>query len=43
MFTQTFAVAIGREWNFAGAPFVLASLLLFAAGIAAWLVTRGRA
>ncbi len=42
MFTQTFAVAIGSEWNFAGAPFVLAALLLFAAAIAAWLVTRGR-
>jgi len=42
LFTQVFAVAIGgdREWRIAGAPFMLAALLLFAAAVTAWMVTR---
>jgi MFS transporter, DHA1 family, tetracycline resistance protein len=42
LFTQVFAAAIGggREWGLIGAPFILAAVLLFAAAIAAWRVTR---
>jgi MFS transporter, DHA1 family, tetracycline resistance protein len=44
LFTQVFAVAIGggRESPWTGAPFMLASLLIAAAGVLAWHVTRGR-
>jgi DHA1 family tetracycline resistance protein-like MFS transporter len=42
LFTLTFAFAIGggREFNLPGAPFLIASLLLAAAAVAAWLATR---
>jgi DHA1 family tetracycline resistance protein-like MFS transporter len=42
LFTLTFAFAIGggREFNLPGAPFLIASLLLAAAALAAWLATR---
>ena len=42
LFTLTFASFIGarRDWNLPGAPFLLASLLLAAALVVAWRVTR---
>ena len=42
LFTLTFAFAIGggREFNLPGAPFLIASFLLAAAAVAAWLATR---
>jgi DHA1 family tetracycline resistance protein-like MFS transporter len=42
LFTLTFAFAIGggREFNLPGAPFLIASLLLAAAAVTAWLATR---
>ena len=42
LFTLTFAFAIGggRQFNLPGAPFLIASLLLAAAAVAAWLATR---
>jgi MFS transporter, DHA1 family, tetracycline resistance protein len=42
LFTLTFAFAIGggREFNLPGAPFLIASFLLAAAAVAAWLSTR---
>lgn len=42
LFTQTFALAIGSGsgFNMPGLPFLIASLLLVAAGILAWRVTR---
>jgi DHA1 family tetracycline resistance protein-like MFS transporter len=42
LFTLTFAFAIGggREFNLPGAPFLIASLLLAVAAVAAWLATR---
>jgi MFS transporter, DHA1 family, tetracycline resistance protein len=45
LFTQTFAVAIGsgRDVYLAGAPFLLATLMIAAAGILAWFATRARA
>jgi MFS transporter, DHA1 family, tetracycline resistance protein len=45
LFTQTFAVAIGsgRDAYLAGAPFLLATLMIAAAGILAWFATRARA
>ena len=44
LFTQVFAVAIdgGRNGALAGAPFVLAALLIAAAAVLAWFVTRNR-
>jgi DHA1 family tetracycline resistance protein-like MFS transporter len=44
VFTQTFAAAIGsgRLWQLPGAPFLLAALLLVAAAIMGWRVTRAR-
>jgi MFS transporter, DHA1 family, tetracycline resistance protein len=44
LFTQTFAVAIGggREMYLAGVPFLLAALLIAAAGVLAWFATRAR-
>jgi len=44
LFTQIFAVAIGggREGALAGAPFMLAALLIAAAGVLAWYATRKR-
>jgi MFS transporter, DHA1 family, tetracycline resistance protein len=45
LFTQMFAVAIGsgHESFLAGAPFMLAALMVAAAGVLAWYVTRNRA
>jgi MFS transporter, DHA1 family, tetracycline resistance protein len=45
LFSQVFAVAIagGREGALAGAPFILSSVLIAAAGLLALHVTRGRA
>jgi MFS transporter, DHA1 family, tetracycline resistance protein len=45
LFSEVFAVAIGggRESFLAGAPFLLAALLIAAAGLLAWYVTRNRA
>jgi DHA1 family tetracycline resistance protein-like MFS transporter len=45
LFTQVFAVAIGagRESVFTGAPFMLAALLIAAAGVLAWYATRNHA
>jgi DHA1 family tetracycline resistance protein-like MFS transporter len=45
LFTQVFAVAVGggRESALTGAPFMLAALLIAAAGVLAWHVTRNRA
>jgi MFS transporter, DHA1 family, tetracycline resistance protein len=45
LFSQIFAVAIGGggEGALAGAPFMLAALLVAAAGLLAWQVTRNRA
>jgi DHA1 family tetracycline resistance protein-like MFS transporter len=45
LFTQTFAVAIGRgrDMHLSGAPFLVAVFLLAAAGILAWFATRARA
>jgi len=42
LYTLTFAFAIGggRDFNLPGAPFVIAALLLVAAGVVAWLTTR---
>jgi DHA1 family tetracycline resistance protein-like MFS transporter len=40
LFTQIFAFAISGERGVPGAPFVLAGLLLFAAGVLAWHTTR---
>ena len=42
LFTQVFAFAIGtgRAWQQPGAPFLIAALLIAAAGILAWRVTR---
>ena len=42
LFTLTFALAIGagRDWQLPGAPFLIASLLLVFAGLAAWRATR---
>ncbi len=40
LFTQTFALAIGGERGVPGAPFLLATLLLAAAAVVAWLATR---
>jgi DHA1 family tetracycline resistance protein-like MFS transporter len=42
LFTQVFAAAIGpdRGWQFPGAPFGLAALMLLAAMAIAWRVTR---
>jgi DHA1 family tetracycline resistance protein-like MFS transporter len=44
LFSQVFAVAIGggHESALAGAPFMLAALLITAAGLLAWYVTRSR-
>jgi MFS transporter, DHA1 family, tetracycline resistance protein len=44
LFTQVFAAAIGggRDNPLTGAPFMLAALLIAAAGLLAWHVTRGR-
>jgi DHA1 family tetracycline resistance protein-like MFS transporter len=44
LFTQAFAVAIGggRDTDLAGAPFLLATLMIAAAGILAWFATRAR-
>jgi hypothetical protein len=44
LFTQTFAVTIGggREMYLAGVPFLLAALLIAAAGVLAWFATRAR-
>jgi DHA1 family tetracycline resistance protein-like MFS transporter len=41
LFTQVFAAAIGpyRDWQFPGAPFGLAALMLLAAVVIAWRVT----
>jgi DHA1 family tetracycline resistance protein-like MFS transporter len=43
LFTQIFALAVGRfrQVNLPGAPFLLASLLLFAALVVGWYVTSG--
>jgi MFS transporter, DHA1 family, tetracycline resistance protein len=45
LFTQIFAVAIGGgpQNALAGAPFMLAALLIATAGLLAWYVTRNRA
>lgn len=45
VFTLIFAYAIGsgKGWNLPGAPFLLAALLLAAAAILSWRVTRGPA
>ena len=45
LFTQVFAVAVGggRESALAGAPLMVAALLLAAAGVLARFTTRGRA
>jgi DHA1 family tetracycline resistance protein-like MFS transporter len=45
LFTQIFAVAIRPEagWHLPGAPFALAALMLLAAMVIAWRVTRGSA
>ena len=42
LFTQVFAFAIGtgRAWQQPGAPFLIAALLIAAAGVLAWRVTR---
>lgn len=42
LFTQTFALFIGAQasWHFPGAPFLLASLLLFVGMAIAWRATR---
>jgi MFS transporter, DHA1 family, tetracycline resistance protein len=42
LFTLTFAFAIGagRDWNLPGAPFLIATVLLVAAAVAAWFATR---
>ena len=42
IFAQLFAFAIGagRSWNLPGAPFLVAAVLLFAAAVLAWQVTR---
>jgi DHA1 family tetracycline resistance protein-like MFS transporter len=42
LFTQAFAYAIGplSRWQLPGAPFLLAALLLAAAALLAWRVTR---
>ncbi len=44
IFTLTFSWAIGsgKDWHFPGAPFVLSALLLMAAAVLAWHVTRQR-
>jgi MFS transporter, DHA1 family, tetracycline resistance protein len=44
LFTQVFAAAIGadRGWQFPGAPFGLAALMLLAAVLIAWRVTEGK-
>ena len=44
LFTLTFATFIGTrsEWHLPGAPFLLAALLLAAAVVLAWRVTRSR-
>jgi DHA1 family tetracycline resistance protein-like MFS transporter len=44
LFTQIFAAAISpdRSWQFPGAPFALAALMLLAAMVIAWRVTRER-
>jgi len=44
LFTFTFATFIGarRDWHLPGAPFLLAALLLAAAVVLAWRVTRPR-
>jgi MFS transporter, DHA1 family, tetracycline resistance protein len=44
LFSQVFAVAIGggHQRFLAGAPFMLAALLVAAAGLSAWYVTRNR-
>jgi len=42
LFSMTFAFAIGpgHDWRLPGAPFLIAMLLLVAAGLLAWRVTR---
>jgi DHA1 family tetracycline resistance protein-like MFS transporter len=42
IFTLTFAYVIGpaRDWHLPGAPFLLAMLMLIAAALLAWRVTR---
>lgn len=43
LFTQTFAHFIGPNsaWHLPGAPFLLASLMLFSAAVIAWRATKG--
>jgi DHA1 family tetracycline resistance protein-like MFS transporter len=42
LFTQAFALFIGAQagWHLPGAPFLLASLLLFVGIVIAWRATR---
>ena len=44
LFTQSFAYFIGptAAWHIPGAPFLLASILLFSAAVIAWRTTKGR-
>jgi DHA1 family tetracycline resistance protein-like MFS transporter len=44
LFTQSFAHFIGptAAWHIPGAPFLLASILLFSAAVIAWRTTKGR-
>jgi len=43
LFTQSFAHSIGptAAWHLPGAPFLLASILLFSAAVIAWRTTKG--
>ena len=44
LFTQSFAYFIGptAAWHIPGAPFLLASILLFSAAVIAWRTTKGK-
>ena len=39
-FTFAYVIGTGRDWHLPGAPFLLAALLLAAACVLAWRVTR---